>query len=73
MTNEPERQENPGKYVIAGGVVFFFAYFIGGGLASSETHGQLPLPYTIGMLIIVFVTVFAASVVGAYYAGKRRR
>lgn len=70
MNNEPtpERKENPGKSVFAYGILTLCVYAFGGLFASK---GYAPF---FGVLLgILVVTLFLASVVGAYYAGKRRR
>ena len=65
-----DRKRNPGNTVAWVGLAITCAYFLG--LGSVPTK-EVP---TVGFVIagVLFVlTVFIASVVGAYYAGKGKR
>lgn len=68
MTDGTERKENPGRYVFGFGLLTFVVYTFGGLLASENANVFFAF-----MAGIAILTVFLASVVGAYYAGKRRR
>lgn len=63
-------KENPGKVTYGWGLLGLIAYMVGGGIA---TAGQAPSDafFITGVAYFVVLT-FVSSVVGAYYAGKKR-
>jgi len=64
-------EDNPGRAVWGWGLIAVTVFISGGGVGAS---GSYPNPALWWVALAMFVlTVFIASVVGAYYAGKKRR
>lgn len=63
---------NPGVNILVIGMLITFCMFVGGN-AQAEASAPPSVALAVTCLITMGVTIFVASVVGAYYAGKRKR
>ncbi|MCT1363935.1 hypothetical protein [Microbacterium sp. p3-SID131] len=66
-----EQQNYHGSNVFGLGLIVIFVYIVGGGIGSIGTEPHPSLWWSAAGLF--FLDVFVASVVTAYYAGRRRR
>lgn len=68
-----EEKTNPGNHVMSIGLGVLFVFIVGMGFGVLRDPGEMPTPGLIAAGVILGLTIFIASVVGAYYAGKGKR
>lgn len=64
-------KENPGKVILAYGMLGLCIFVIGGAVGGGARTPDIALLWT--TLVILWILITVSSVVGAYYAGKGRR
>lgn len=66
------KKHNPGGDVLAIGVIIALIMLMGG-VAQSQATAPPSLALGIMIMAVIGLTIFIASVVGAYYSGKGKR